>query len=468
MHDGVKSEAAPDGVKSEAAPQKLDDNAFDKEVTSLHAVMKELWPKKAGYPPIEPLSSCLLANRYYVHHAPEPSNTNLLILAESHASADPSIVGCSLKETGLEEVNPVHFGHLNLVHCLSYGEEWLLSNEKLDSLDKKLRRSIGAGTYKFWRLFSALSGDLDHDGNLENDPLADKNDTHLSKLFLKIEKKNKNCIERVNEKTRILEKMKERGILMVDVSPVPIYIGGGGNTSTLVNKKTGNLYTSKTQSMTDPEKRRLLRAAWKHYASALIERIRPKYVLVLGCSVMGAISKESMADVVSNGKSTFLGHVFHPSSNECCADERFKLILRYARRLASYVSSNNTTDDPHSLIAALQETNEGISQRMKIAKQAKRDRRALEGNEPKEQERKRARVLIASVDGSEMVVKVVSKLQVLVAAIDGSRETVVKSGDSQRMLIASVDGSEMVAKVAFETGDSQIIKKESTATDERG
>lgn len=56
--------------------------------------------------------------------------------------------------------------------------------------------------------------------------------------------RKKECVEskhrRLATKIAIMKALKKRGIMLVDVSPVPIY--AGGNVEKRINKKTGSSY----------------------------------------------------------------------------------------------------------------------------------------------------------------------------------------------------------------------------------
>lgn len=92
-----------------------------------------------------------------------------MIMAESHASTAASLVGepCVLGR----ELQSFH-RHLNLVHCLSYGEPWMLPKVRLECLTPTIRRGIESGTQQFWRVMSALAGELDPGG--VTDPLEEE------------------------------------------------------------------------------------------------------------------------------------------------------------------------------------------------------------------------------------------------------------------------------------------------------
>jgi hypothetical protein len=58
-----------------------------------------------------------------------------------------------------------HYGHKNLVNCVSYGRSWLLDSSQMLSLTDGKRKSVSMGTNQFWRVLSTLVGNCDvHEG----------------------------------------------------------------------------------------------------------------------------------------------------------------------------------------------------------------------------------------------------------------------------------------------------------------
>lgn len=91
-------------------------------VEKAHAAISRLWPSGESIPPLESVDCCILAHRYYndvwVPHNSTDGSVKLMIMAESHASTSSSLVGAPYAH-GCKNVQALHLGHLNLVHCLS-------------------------------------------------------------------------------------------------------------------------------------------------------------------------------------------------------------------------------------------------------------------------------------------------------------------------------------------------------------
>jgi hypothetical protein len=77
--------------------------------------------------------SAILANAHHIHGVPE-GRVKLLVLAESHAKTEISALGMALRAP--VEGMDASLRHINLVHCLSYGEPSLLGQEQSDAVLK--------------------------------------------------------------------------------------------------------------------------------------------------------------------------------------------------------------------------------------------------------------------------------------------------------------------------------------------
>lgn len=327
----------------------------EEQIRRAHLEISNVWPTHGKFPPIGPAESAILANQYYELHAPPADQgVKVLLLAESHASTCASIVGASC----IDGV-PKHIGHLNLVHCLTYGEKHVLDLDNHVAANpptESVIRSLDIGTLAFWRLLASCAGTMDMPPTAtpDQDPL---NVSKAHAAFHTIEKgpakrrktagdsPREAALTRVANKADILQRLAERGVMLVDLCPVPIYVGGGGNTVKRVNKKTGNTYTCRNKSLSAKERTRILRTSWDHYASKVIEQYKPQYVIVLGKAVMKGIGGESILEKClekHNGKS--LGCLYHPSSHEMYAWENQRVQLQFVRDVAQYVSEYPNDD----------------------------------------------------------------------------------------------------------------------------
>jgi len=285
-----------------------------------HAAVSKLWPTDSDtIAPLEGVECCTLANAHIEQWGPPNTNDrlNLLILAESHATTHANLVGQKPSSTfTILKSHHDHLGHLNLVHCLSYGESWMLPAKVFEGLSKTVQLGCKHGTPQFWRTLAALAGNLDFGENA--DPL-DKAESRTAEeytaIFADIEGHDPAKREsRVQAKLNIRQELSQRGILLADVSPVPIYAGGG--TIKRTNQKTGKIYTDKANKLPTQIKMAIIKTAFEMYAQFLVQRYRPHFVLVFGTSVEQAISETVLTALCAAHGGHYLGALQHPSYNQ--------------------------------------------------------------------------------------------------------------------------------------------------------
>jgi hypothetical protein len=184
-------------------------------------------------------------------------HTHLLLLAELHAATPASLVtepwsiGVDIQgadQTRLDKLmkmNHHYYGHINLVHCVSYGKSWLLDNSDLSSLSDGQRASVRMGTDQFWHVLSTLAGDCDfEDGVGAVDVLAEE--SKIKDAFQHVVSGPKSVVgkksdddiifSRLQNKIHILKKLKDRQIVVVEICPFAIY-NGISNTVKRINQK---------------------------------------------------------------------------------------------------------------------------------------------------------------------------------------------------------------------------------------
>lgn len=119
-------------------------------------------------------------------------------------------------------------GHINLVHCLSHGESWMLDNliAEKKTLSKPENESVLKGTGQFWRVLAMLLNDDCDVINGCNTPLGDAN--NIDVVFSHLVNRAKSKEQRKNwikEKIWTLCESKEKCMVLVDMSPVPAHNG---------------------------------------------------------------------------------------------------------------------------------------------------------------------------------------------------------------------------------------------------
>lgn len=308
------------------------------QIKKAHAAITKVWPKgNAAHMPC--LDACQLTHKYYKESA--PSQVKLLVLSESPNYTNPLALGVKAVVD-----DDSHHGHVNLVHCTSYGENWMLPEEFQND------RSINAGTRQFWRLFSVLAGDQDilEEGN---DPL-EQNGTieSFNAIFSHIQPPKSQVkakqvaarLPRLQAKKKVMEAMRQRGILLADVCPSAIY--KGGNKVWRKNKKTGHRYFTNANKMTTVDYNNVIKAAWEQYASHMIQTYRPKNVLLLGKDIQKAIGSDVIQAACGEIGGKFLGTTQHPSYSHI-GGRKFLPHLRLYREIAQQATRNR---DPAPIV----------------------------------------------------------------------------------------------------------------------
>jgi hypothetical protein len=218
-----------------------------------YKLLKEVWPEPNDKKPTLPsYDSCLLANEYYMDLTPTPVHTSeakygatILFLAESHCETPPPILGKKLcldqfhepLKTRIAALLPTEefHGHINLVHCLTYGKSWLLNQDDVSTLSMPQQKSVSRGMDQFWRVMAVMAGDCNvtppdgrsggmykNDDNTRGyDPLTEEN---YKAAFSHVVGGDSGDEARLSQ-----SKLRAKGIVLADVCPVPIYSGVGNS-----------------------------------------------------------------------------------------------------------------------------------------------------------------------------------------------------------------------------------------------
>ena len=270
------------------------------------------WPKDEIRKYFEGFPAALtIVDRYYRDYLPgeiprtmplpDDERMNLIVLSESHARSNPNGVGAPILEEYYDLV-PEEYrkGHVNLVHCLSYGEAWLAGLEG----DK----SATAGTPTFWRLLAVLAG-MQTTGCR-----ATLTKENWEEAFAPLNKSKgcRNKVKRVKNKIAILKKMKARKVELLDISPIHIYLASG--TVNRVNKKTGNVYWTKKHDMKQAQKDAVLHESWENYMAPILRQQRPRHILVLGTTLIKAVKESNILELCQEIGTEYHGALTHPSN----------------------------------------------------------------------------------------------------------------------------------------------------------
>ena len=253
----------------------------------------------------ESYHSVEIANSYYEYW--KPIKPKVILIAESHVSTplsyslhgpafDTNLLGRKIDEY---RDGPVKF--CSLVYCLSYGEPDSLKvynttttnqcttiDHNQDTALCEIPRKQNTGTYQFWNLFSACIS------SIEDDPTQYGNDLLKSSSLTPI--------QRIKRKLDILNKMKSRGIWLLDTSIIGWYITQP--TSYDIAKKSKQV-TKLPSSRPHPKlKKPCLQISWEGHVKHVVREAATgkdsalKLVIPIGKDVESALGKQRFLDAV--------------------------------------------------------------------------------------------------------------------------------------------------------------------------
>jgi len=354
-------------VEAAHAVEETEDQAtlLRQSAVSVYSMLAEVWPQSAGEPSFpNDVDAAILANEYYLKSLPVNAysasfNVNVLFMAESAAATPPVALGKSYAVGGItdnyarDELSRLlaehHLGHVNLVHCPTYGALPFIDFEGEGPLTKGEQKSIDGGTPQFWKVLLTISGYYDKfaDGEAVDDPLRNKDLYKDSAEIVTGTAAGKSTDARaqcIKNRIKVMEAMQRRGHVLADVCPVPMYTGIG-NTVKLYNKSTGKPYTSQSVKFKPSSKKAILQVAWKEYGSKLVKYYKPRRLVILGKSMHDAIGKEAHLLVESFG-GEYLGYVNHPSWNGHYGNNIMPLLRDIRAKTSMKNNAADTTTAP--------------------------------------------------------------------------------------------------------------------------
>lgn len=169
----------------------------------------------------------------------KPEKIKVILLAESHVytSKEEFSVSLNLSKIPLPDY-PGNF--VKYIYCLGYGE-----NELLKGVVEK-----NPGTSQFWKIFHSCVSDIKEKPDF--DPV--------------LKTRNKNFSERIKSKISTLQKLKDRGIWLVDLSIVGLYIPGEPKPSIKLQNK-------------------VLSYCWEKLIREEVEEAAPEHLIIIGKGV---------------------------------------------------------------------------------------------------------------------------------------------------------------------------------------
>jgi len=173
----------------------------------------------------------------------KPKKVKVLLLAESHVYTSITEYDNIMRYDRFPGLAGCPANYVRLVYCLGYGEKELV------------RLTANSGTPQFWKIFASC---------------VNQNFYSESKKILL--SKTPNFYQRLNNKISLLEKLKEKGIWLVDASIVALY--------------NNNIKPS-------PKKmKEIIEVSWEQHVSKIIQEIKPEKIIVIGIGVSKVLEDE--------------------------------------------------------------------------------------------------------------------------------------------------------------------------------
>ena len=188
----------------------------------------------------EPWESVELVERYRRYW--RPKHPRVVLLAESHVHTSDNDRQSRMREMSALPGYPRNYARF--VYCLAYGESCLLEDRKPGN---------NRGTPQFWKLFhSCQDCAWDNAGSADFSPI--------------LKKGTSDCGRRVQNKIRLLQTLRERGIWLVDASIMALYRGG------------------KKHPIGD-----VVQMSWEKYTRKIVADAKPAHVIVVGKGVANSL-----------------------------------------------------------------------------------------------------------------------------------------------------------------------------------
>jgi len=173
----------------------------------------------------------------------KPNKVKVLLLAESHVYTTITEYDNIMRYDGLAELIGCPTNYVRLVYCLGYGEKDLV------------KLTANSGTPQYWKIFAACV-----------------NQNFYSEVGKILISKTPNFNQRLHNKISLLEKLKEKGIWLVDASIVALY---------------NDTIKPPPKIMTD-----VLRISWEQHVSKVIHEAKLDKIIVIGKGVSKDLEDE--------------------------------------------------------------------------------------------------------------------------------------------------------------------------------
>jgi len=178
----------------------------------------------------------------------KPEETNVILLAESHVFTDEKDFQMKCDRSIVHRLTPNYpTRFVRFVYCLGYGENELLTRRRTD------RRN--AGTPQYWKIFSSCVAE-------------DENNLGFHKI---LKTRTRSFIRRLHNKTQVLQKMRKKGVWLLDAGIVGLYGSGTKDPATLETA---------------------IEISWQHFIADVILEASPKHIIVIGKGIGNILSSE--------------------------------------------------------------------------------------------------------------------------------------------------------------------------------
>ena len=168
-----------------------------------------------------------------------PASTQVVLLAESHVWTTQQDFSCKIDVDRFGLVGyPTNY--VRLVYDLAYGENQLLNCSPVKN----------SGTPQYWKIFYATCNRITSNAN----------------CAAVMKSSNPELVQRISAKISLLNKMKHRGIWLMDASVVSLYKPGGFKPSPAAMQSAIEL-------------------SWDNYIVHELRAIRPQHVICIGIKV---------------------------------------------------------------------------------------------------------------------------------------------------------------------------------------
>jgi hypothetical protein len=174
-----------------------------------------------------------------------PDRPRVVLLAESHVYTTIRELSRSLRPL-IELPRGIPRGFVRLVYSLGYGEDSLL--------DEPVLSPRNSGTPQYWRIFQSCIGDPG--------TVIDYGTVQASR--------NPNSLARLRAKVTVLERLRARGVWLVDASVAALYLPGQAKPPARVRAA-------------------VLQTSWDAYTGGVVARAEPEAIICIGVGVVRAL-----------------------------------------------------------------------------------------------------------------------------------------------------------------------------------